>query len=60
MNYYWSNRQELLQNVKEKYDNGSKEKAAQYYQDNKDVIKEKANDKYKKAKRNITKIGMKK
>ena len=47
MNYYWFNRQELLQKTKEKYDNGGKEKAAQYYQDNKDVIKEKANDKYK-------------
>ena len=41
MSYYWFNRQELLQKSKEKYDNGCKEKAAKYYQDNKDVIKEK-------------------
>ena len=47
MSYYWLNRQELLQKAKEKYDNGSKEKAAKYYRDNKDVIKEKANSKYK-------------
>ena len=47
MSYYWFNRQELLKKAKEKHDNGGKEKAAKYYQDNKDVIKEKANDKYK-------------
>ena len=28
MSYYWFNIQELLQRAKEKYDNGSKEKAA--------------------------------
>ena len=43
MNYYWSNRQELLQKAKEKYDNGGKEKASKYYQANKDIIKQKAN-----------------
>ena len=47
MSYYWFNRQELLQRAKEKYDNGGKEKSAKYYQDNEDVIKKKANDKYK-------------
>ena len=47
MSYYWFNRQELLQKAKEKYDNGGKEKAADYYRDNKDVIKEKPNNKYK-------------
>ena len=41
MNCYWFKRQELLQKAKEKYDNGGKEKAAKYYRDNKDVIKEK-------------------
>ena len=42
MSYYWFNRQELLNKAKEKYDSGGgKEKAAKYYQDNKDVIKEK-------------------
>ena len=43
----WFNRQELLQKAKEKYENGGKEKAAKYYKDNKDVIKQKSNDKYK-------------
>ena len=46
MSYYWFNRQELLQKVREKYNNGGKEKAAKYYRDNKDVIKQKSNDKY--------------
>ena len=45
MRYYWFNRQELLQKAKKKYDNGGKEKAAEYYQANKDVIKQKANGK---------------
>ena len=44
---YWFNRQELLQKAKEEYDNGGKDKAAKYYRDNKDVIKEKTNSKYK-------------
>ena len=39
MNYYWFNRQGLLQKAKEKYDNSGKEKAAKYYRNNKDVIK---------------------
>ena len=39
MSYYWFNRQELLKKAKEKYDNGGKETAAKYYQDNKDVKK---------------------
>ena len=47
ISYYWFNRQELLKKAKEKYDNGGKEKAAKYYQDNKDVIKEKEKNKYK-------------
>ena len=38
MNYYWFNRQEMLQKAKEKY---SKEKAAEYYKQNKEAIKEK-------------------
>ena len=41
MSYYWFNRQELLQKAKQKYDNGGKERAAKYYQDNKEVIKRK-------------------
>ena len=47
MSYYWLNRQELLKKANEKYDNGGKEKAAKYYQDNKDVIKEKAKNAYR-------------
>ena len=47
MNYYWFNRQGLLGKSKEKYDNGRKQKAAKYYQANKDVIKEKEKNKYK-------------
>ena len=36
MNYYWFNRQEILQKAKEKYSN---EKAAEYYNQNKEAIK---------------------
>ena len=38
MSYYLFNRQEILQKAKERY---SKEKAAEYYLQNKEVIKEK-------------------
>ena len=37
MNFYWFSRQEILQKAKEKY---SKEKAAEYYKQNKEGIKE--------------------
>ena len=49
MGYYWFNRRELLQKEKKnKYHNcRGKEKAAEYYPENKDSIKEKANKKYK-------------
>ena len=47
MSYCWLNREELLKKAKEKYDNGGKEKAAKNYKDNKYVIKQKSNDKYK-------------
>ena len=37
-----------MRKAKKKYDNnGGKEKAAKYYKDNKDVLKEKAINKYK-------------
>ena len=36
MNYYWFNRQEILQKAKENY---FKEKAAEYYKQNKEAIK---------------------
>ena len=44
MNYYWFNRQEILQKAKEKY---SKEKAAECYKQNKEVLKEKSREWYK-------------
>ena len=44
MSYYWFNRKETLQKAKERY---SKEKAAEYYLQNKEVIKEKSNNRYK-------------
>ena len=40
MSYYWFNRQEILQKAKERY---SKEKAAEYYKQNKEVIKKSKN-----------------
>ena len=44
MNYYWFNRQEILQKAKQNY---SKEKAAEYYKQNKEAIKEKSKERYK-------------
>ena len=44
MNYYWFNRQEILQKARERY---SKEKAVEYYKQNKEVIKEKSRNRYK-------------
>ena len=44
MNYYWFNRQEILQKAKENY---SKGKAAEYYKQNKEAIKEKVKECYK-------------
>ena len=44
MNYYWFNRQEILQKAKERY---SKEKTAEYYLQNKEAIKEKSRERYK-------------
>ena len=44
MSYYWFDRQEVLQKAKEKY---SKEKAAEYYPQNKEAIKEKSRERYK-------------
>ena len=43
-NYYWFNRQEILQKAKENY---SKEKAAEYYKQNKEAIREKSRERYK-------------
>ena len=44
MSYHWFNRQEILQKAKEKY---SKEKAAEYYVQNKEVIKDKLRNRHK-------------
>ena len=44
MSYYRFNRQEILQKAKERY---SKEKAAEYYAQNKEAIKEKSREPYK-------------
>ena len=44
MSYDWFNRQEILQKAKERY---SKEKAAEYYKQNREVIKEKSRNRYK-------------
>ena len=44
MNYYWFNRQEILQKAKENY---FKEKAAEYYKQKKEAIKEKSTERYK-------------
>ena len=44
MSYYQFNRQEILQKANKTY---SKEKAAEYYLQNKKVIKEKARNRYR-------------
>ena len=44
MSYYWFNRQEILQKAKGKY---SKEKAAEYYTQNKEAIKGQSREPYK-------------
>ena len=44
MSYHWFNRQEILQKAKEIY---SKEKASEYYAQNKEAIKEKPRERYK-------------
>ena len=48
MSYYWFNKQEVLEKAKKRYhNNGGKEKGAKNYEDNKEIIKEKARNKYK-------------
>ena len=44
MSFYWFNRQEILQKAKERY---SKEKAAEYYVQNKEAINDKSRACYK-------------
>ena len=43
MSYYWFNWQEILQKAKERY---SKEKAAEYYAQNKEAITENSRKRY--------------
>ena len=43
MNYHWINRHKIFQKAKENY---SKEKAAEYYKQNKGAIKEKSIERY--------------
>ena len=60
MHYYWFNRQEILQKAKGKC---SKEKAAEYYAQNKEAIKEKSRECYKnlsKEKKNKIKLNQRK
>ena len=45
MSYYWFNRHEIMQKAKERH---SKEKAAEHYLKNKEPIKEKSREFYKK------------
>ena len=44
MSYHWFNRNEILQKAKERY---SKEKADEYYLENKEAITKKSRDWYK-------------
>ena len=44
MSYCWFNRKEILPKAKERF---SKEKAAEYYLQNKEAIKEKSRNRYK-------------
>ena len=46
MSYYQLNREKLLQKAKDRYHNGGgKEKAAEYYADNKEVLRENVKNK---------------
>ena len=48
MSYYWFNRQELLYKAKDRYHNCvGREKAAEYYLENRRALKEKTKNKYK-------------
>ena len=46
--YYWFNRKDLLKKAHDKYHNkGGKEKAALYYQKNKEMIKKREKERYR-------------
>ena len=48
MSYYWFNRKDLLKRARDKYHKeGGKERTADYYERNKEKIKNKQRDRYK-------------
>ena len=48
MSYYWFNKEKLLKNAWDKYhDKGGKQKTANYYAANEEVLKEDARNKYR-------------
>ena len=48
MNYYLFNREELMQKAKDRYHNGGdRERAAEHYEDNKEVLRKNARNKYR-------------
>ena len=48
MSYYQLNRDKLLEKVKDRYHNGDgKEKAAKYYKNNQNILKEKTKNQYR-------------
>ena len=53
MSYYWFNRKEILQKAKERY---SKEKAAEYYLENKEAMTKKSKTFQKKKKTRLKSI----
>ena len=57
MSYYWFNREELFKKANAKYHNkGGIQKAGEYYKKNKEAIKEKQRNKYKKTDRTRERI----
>ena len=48
MSYYWFNREKILKNTLDKYQNeGGKQKAAKYYAASQEVLRENARNKYR-------------
>ena len=53
MIYFWFNREKLLKNTWDKYHNkGGKQRAAEYYRKNADLIRYEARNKYKTCQKN--------
>ena len=56
MSYYQKNKDNILKNVYEKYHNGGgKEKAKKYYRENKEEIKKRERERYRKIDRFVKK-----